>query len=291
VVQPTIDPVRLKEQQRVTWDAVSVGWEASTELFERYAAQVTRHLLAAASVGPGHAVLDIGTGLGEPALSAARLVGPGGRVLGIDLAPAMIEAAHRRAAGMPNVEFAVADVEDGDRLPSGPFDVALSRWGLMFALDHVATFRAIARLLVPGGALAAAVWGPPPAAPIVAFSFAAVSQRLELPPPPPGMPGPFSMADPVRLAAQLRTAGFVDVTVDEVVVPFRFASTAEYVGFSRAITPPGLLDTIRERTGDAGDPATWHAVGEAAHERFADGDGLLLPSTALCLRATTPRAA
>lgn len=288
MAQPTIDPVRIKQQQRVTWDAVSVGWEASTELFERYAAQVTRHLLRAGGVRPGQAVLDIGTGLGEPALSAARLVGPGGRVLGIDLAPAMIDAARRRAAGVPNVEYAVADVEDAERLPAGPFDVALSRWGLMFAIDHVATFRAIAGLLAPGGVLAAAVWGPPPAAPIVAFSYAALSQRLQLPPPPPGTPGPFSMADPAELAAEVRAAGFADVTVEEVVVPFRFASAVEFARFSRAITPPGLLDTIRERTGDADDPATWHAVAEAAHARFADGDGLLLASTALCLRATVP---
>ncbi|BCB88536.1 class I SAM-dependent methyltransferase [Phytohabitans suffuscus] len=288
MAQPTIDPVQIKQQQRRTWDAVSAGWEASTEVFERYASRVTARLLDLGGVRDGQAVLDIGTGLGEPALSAGRLVGPGGRVLGIDLSPAMVGAARRRSAGVPAVAYEVADLEDSGRLPAGSFDVALSRWGLMFAVDHVAAFRAVARLLVPGGVLAASVWGPPAAAPVVAFGFAALSQLLRLPPPPPGTPGPFSMADPAALAADLAAAGFADAAVEELAVPFRFASTGRYVEFCRATTPPGLLDAIRERTGDADDPATWHAVGAAARERFADGDGLLLPSTALCLRAATP---
>lgn len=289
--QPAIDPVKIKEQQRQTWDAVSVGWEASMELFERYAAAVTERLLSLGGVRSGQAVLDLGTGLGEPALSAAGLAGPGGRVLGIDLAPAMIDAARRRAAGTPGVEFAVADLEDGGRLPARSFDVVLSRWGLMFAVDRRAAFRAIARLLVPGGVLAAAVWGPPATAPVMAFSYSVLSQRLDLPSPPPGTPGPFSMADPTEASAELSAAGFLEITVEEKVVPFRFASVEEYVGFSRAITPPFLLDLIRERAGDADDPQIWRAVGESARERFADGTGLLLPSTALCLRAATARTA
>lgn len=260
------------------------------ELFERYAGEVTGHLLRLGGVRPGNAVLDIGTGLGEPALRAARAVVPGGRVLGIDLSPAMIDAARRRAAGIPEVEYAVADLEDCGHLPTGAFDVALSRWSLMFAVDHVAAFRAIARLLVPGGALAAAVWGPPESAPVVAFSYAVVSQRLQLPPPLPGTPNPFSMADPAGVAAELTAAGFVDVTVEQVVVPFRFTSAGEYVDFSRATTPPVLLDVIEERTGDADDPQTWRAVHEAAQQRFADGSGLLLPSTTLVLHAATPTA-
>ena len=307
---PTIDPVQIKQQQRQTWDAVSAGWEASMELFERYAAAVTGRLLSLGGVRPGQAVLDIGTGLGEPAVSAVRRVRPGGRVLGIDLSPAMIDAARRRAAGVPGVAYAVADFEAGgrqraqrsgargqaasrghSRLPAGPFDVALSRWSLMFAIDQVAAFRAITRLLVPGGVLAAAVWGPPAAAPVMAFSYAVLSQRLQLPPPPPGTPGPFSMADPDQLAAALTAAGFIEVTIEPTVVPFRFASAEQYVRFSRAVTPPALLDLIRERTGDADDPASWRAVRDSARERFADGTGLLLPSTTLCLRAATPPAA
>jgi len=282
-----VTPLAIKEQQRRTWDAVSAGWAASMDVFERGAAAVTAHLLDLGGVRPGHAVLDIGTGLGEPALSAARLVGPAGRVLGIDLSPAMVEAARLRGTGAGPVEYAVADIE-ADRFPAASFDVALSRWGLMFAVDHVATFTAVRRLLVPHGVLAAAVWGPPASAPVMAFSYGVLSQRFELPPPPPGTPGPFSMADPVALAAELTAAGFADVAVEEATVPFRFADAAEYVRFSRSVTPPGLLDLIRAACGDPDDPAAWRAVGDAARERFADNAGLQLASTVLYLRATAP---
>lgn len=288
-VQPAIDRSAIKAQQCRTWDAVSTGWEESMDVFERGAAPVTDRLLGLAGVRSGHAVLDIGTGLGEPALSAARVVGPDGRVLGIDLSPAMVEAARRRCAGIGNVAYAVLDMEDNE-LPAGSFDVALSRWGLMFAVDQVAAFGSIRRLLVPGGVLAAVVWGPPDTAPVMAFSYAVLSQRLQLPPPPPGTPGPFSMSDRAALATGLAAAGFADVVVDEATVPFRFSTTPEYLRFSRSITPPGLLDQIRDRCGDADDPATWEAVSAAAEQRFADGTGLLMPSAVRYVRAANPSA-
>ncbi|HEX2317151.1 MAG TPA: class I SAM-dependent methyltransferase [Thermomonospora sp.] len=277
----------VKEEQRRTWDAIAPGWEASLETFERGAAEVTRLLLDLGGVRPGHTVLDVATGLGEPALTAARAVGPEGRVVATDLSPEMLGVARRRAEGLGNVEFAVADLELLDP-PPGSFDVVLSRWGLMFALDHAALFRSLRRLLVPGGVLAAAVWGPPARVPMMALGYRVIGERLELPPPPPGTPGPFSMSDPGRLAAEVRAAGFTEVSVTEVVVPFRLESAAEFVAFTRAVTPPGLLERMRERLGSADDPATWAAVAEAAGRHRAPGGGLALDSAALCLRAVAP---
>ncbi|MEV5826887.1 class I SAM-dependent methyltransferase [Spirillospora sp. NPDC052242] len=281
------DSRSVKDEQRETWDAVSPGWERTLATFERGAAAVTRRLLELGGVRPGHAVLDVATGLGEPALSAASVVGPSGRVLGIDISPRMLEAARRRAAGAGNVEFAVADAE-APGLPPGSFDVVLSRWGLMFAVDHGALFRSLARLLRPGGVLAAALWAPPARVPMMALGHAAVRERLRLPPPPPGTPGPFSMAEAGTLAAEVRRAGFAEVSVTEHVVPFRVASPQEYAEFARAVMPPGLLRAVREAFGSADDPGTWAAVAAAA-ERYRSGDGgLLLPSTALLLRAARP---
>src|SRR4051812_11484363 len=155
-----LDVATVKEQQRETWDGVSGGWEDFGELFERGAGAVTARLLELAGLRAGHAVLDVGCGQGEPALAAAEAVGPRGRVLGVDLSPRMVAVARRRARGRPNVTFRVADVEAVD-LPARSFDVVLSRWGLMFACDHLTTFRSLGRLLRPRGVLAAAVWGEP----------------------------------------------------------------------------------------------------------------------------------
>lgn len=282
-----IDPAAVKQGQRASWDALSSNWEAVRERFELGAAAVTERLLDLGGVREGHAVLDVGTGHGEPALTAARRVGPAGRVTGVDISPSMLDLARRRAGGMPNVGFAEADVESID-LPAASFDVVLSRWGLMFAVDRVAAFRGLARLLVPGGVLAAAVWGEPPSAPTISLGFRVLSERLELPPPPPGTPGPFSMADPERLAAEVAAAGFGDVSVTEFVVRFPFDSVEQCVAFTRAVTPPMLLRKVAERFGSEDDPGTWQAFADATEPYRSGGGPFTLPSTALIVRAVAP---
>jgi SAM-dependent methyltransferase len=279
----TLDAASVKEQQRATWDGVSPGWSDFGELFERGAAVVTARLLELAGLRPGDAVLDVGCGQGEPALAAADAVGPHGRVLGVDLSPNMVAVAARRAAGRPNLRFRVADVEALD-LPPASFDAVLSRWGLMFACDHPATFRSLAGLLRPGGVLAAAVWAEPAAVPMISLGFSVISRALQLPPPPPGLPGPFSMADRARLAADLAGAGFTDVSIAALGVPFRVGSVEEFVAFTRAVTPPALRRQLAERLDPRGEAAVWSAVGDAA--AAFRRNGVLEPtSTAWCVRA------
>jgi SAM-dependent methyltransferase len=249
---------------------------------------VTAQLLELAGVRRGQAVLDIATGHGEPALSAARIVGPSGRVVGVHTAPAMLEIARRRASGFDNVEFAVGDMESTGQ-PAGVFDVVLSRFGLMFAVDHVAAFRGLADALVPGGVLAAATWGPP-ATHLMAVGPAALGELLELPAPKPGSPGVYGMSDPARLSEELAAAGFADISVTEQVAPFRFDSVEEYVGFNQANLPPTMLDRVRDRFGTADAPEAWDRVAQAVGPHV-DADGTLsLPSVALCVRGVKPSA-
>ncbi|MEV5569988.1 class I SAM-dependent methyltransferase [Spirillospora sp. NPDC052269] len=287
----SLDARAVKDAQRATWDALSAGWAEAQDVFERGASLVTRRLLDLGGVRPGQTVLDVGTGLGEPALTAARRVGRTGRVVATDVSPEMLRIARRRAAGLgeveANVEFTQADVE-AQGLRPGSFDVALSRWGLMFAVDHVAAFAGLRRLLKPGGVLAAAVWGPVGDAPVMALGFASLSVLLDLPPVPPDTPGPFSMADPDVLTGELQAAGFSGVSVEELRVPFAFESVGAYAAFTRAVTPPLLLDRIRERYGSPDAREAWQAV-EAAAARFGTGSGgVHIPSKALCVRASNP---
>lgn len=280
------DPAEFKTKQRDAWNATSAGWGAWRDEFERGAASVTARLLELGGLRPGQTVLDVATGQGELALSAAVLVGPAGRVAGVDIAPAMIEAARRRAAGMNNVEFFEGDMETLS-LPAGTYDAVLSRFGLMFAVDHLTAFRALLRLLVPGGVLAAAVWGPPSSHLLMVGSMT-LSERLGMPSPQTGVPGPFSMSDSGQLTEELEAAGFQEVSVTEHVVPFRFDSVEQYVAFNKAMLPPAMLQMLRDRFGSSDDPDTWEAVGRAARQH-ADAEGTIrLPSTALCVRAVTP---
>jgi SAM-dependent methyltransferase len=279
------DPIAFKADSRADWDAMSPAWEVWRDAFESGAASVTAKLLELGGVRPGQAVLDVATGQGEPALSAARVVGPTGRVVGIDASPGMLEIARRRAHGQGNIEFVEADMESLGHV-AGPFDVVLSRFGLMFATDHIAAFRALAELLAAGGVLAAAVWGPP-SSHGVSIGPAALVERLGLQPPAAGMPGPFSMSDPARLVEEVTAAGFAGVSVAEHIAPFRFRSVDEYVRFNKAMLPPRMMKTVEERFESGDDPDAWAIVARAV-ERYVDGDGTLaLPSTALCLRAVT----
>jgi enediyne biosynthesis protein CalE5 len=78
---------RIRTEQTAVWDAVSSGWLTWADEFERAASAISAELVRLGGVRAGHSVLDFGTGLGEPALTAARMTGPTGRVVGVDLSP------------------------------------------------------------------------------------------------------------------------------------------------------------------------------------------------------------
>lgn len=279
---PAADATAVRERQRAIWDGVAAAWGRWSPCFERGAAVVTRRLLRLGAVTAGARVLDVGSGTGEPALSAARAVGPAGRVVGYDVSPRMLAAARAAAADAANVEFRLGDVATADLAP-GSFDVALSRWGLMFAADRVELLRAVAGSLVPGGALAAAVWGAPERVPMVSLGFRVIARRLELAPAPG--PGPFTMCDPEVVAAELDAAGFGAIDVHELTVPFELESVAAFVRFSRDVLPPPMRRLLEERCGAVDDPDVWAAVADAARAYEAPGGAVRLPSTCLCIRA------
>ena len=107
-------------------------------------------------IRPGEAVLDLGSGAGFDALVAAQIVGPMGRVVGVDLSPEMIAVAEagRAEAGCTQVEFREMAIE-ALSLPAGAFDIAISNGVLNLVPDKPAALREVFRLLRPGGRLQA----------------------------------------------------------------------------------------------------------------------------------------
>jgi SAM-dependent methyltransferase len=167
-------------------------------------------------------VLDVGCGGGRTAIAAARAVGPTGAVVGADLSAPLSALAERRAqeSGVANVTFRVVDMQT-DAVAGGPFDVALSQFGVMFFAQPVVAFANIRAHLAPGGRIAFACWQPADRNP---WFFAAAIADL-LPPPPEPAPGaspagPFAFGDPEHVTGILRAAGFGDsrVTAYEIAV-------------------------------------------------------------------------
>src|SRR5579863_3634284 len=134
------DPAAYKAQQREQWSNAAEGWRRQWATFERGAQPLSDRLMALAQVAPGQRVLDVATGIGEPAMTAARRVGPSGAVVALDQAPQMLAIARERIrdAGLSNVEFIEGDAETV-ALPPDAFDAVICRWALFFFPDPVGT--------------------------------------------------------------------------------------------------------------------------------------------------------
>jgi len=162
----------------------------------------------------GDKVLDIGCGFGETALEIAEMVGPNGEVLGIDCTDAFLDIANeeRDRAGLANVRYLVGDAQVCD-LPEGYFDVAYSRFGVMFFQSAVRALRNANRALKPGGKVCLIVWRSLAENPC--WGAAKQVALRHLPPPGDGAatcgPGPFSMASEETDRAMLQAAGFSKV--------------------------------------------------------------------------------
>src|SRR5258706_14211211 len=203
-----LDHSAFKAEQRAQWSAAAQGWRKRWAVFEQGAQSLSERLMEQAHVAPGQRVLDVATGIGEPAMTAAHWVGPSGAVLAIDQAPQMLAVARERmqAAGIRTVEFIEGDAE-AVALPLDSFDAIVCRWGLMFFHDPVGTLARFRNSLVPRGWLAVAIWGPPERVPMISLPFSVLSRKLGRPPSLPSGPSPFALSDPTRLEQVLRAAG------------------------------------------------------------------------------------
>jgi len=124
----------------------------------------TRALFVEAGIGPGMDVLDVGSGAGDVALIAADLVGPEGRVLGIDRNGAGLAIARARAAeaGFSHLTFREGDIADLG--PREKFDAVVGRLVLMYMPDPAAMLRRLAAHVRPGGVVAFGEYNITPAA-------------------------------------------------------------------------------------------------------------------------------
>lgn len=197
--------------------------------------------------------MDIATGIGEPAITATNRVGNSGYVLATDLSLRMLSIAKERAKSqnLDNLmEFREGDAETIYLQPS-TFDAALCRWGLMFLPNIEAGLANIYKSLVDGGRLSAAVWSTPDKVPQLSIPMNIARSETNTPLPPPGTPGPFSLADEKLLYRVFEKAGFRNIQVEKVNVTFKFETAEEYTKFTQDIAAPVnsmLKNQSKERT-------------------------------------------
>jgi ubiquinone/menaquinone biosynthesis C-methylase UbiE len=286
----TFDANQFKMGQRQNWDSVAEGWKQWWEPIEKGAQRLSNRLIELAKIKSGQRVLDIATGIGEPAITAAKIVGTSGHILATDISAQMLEIAKERAASLglqDIIEFKESDAEILD-LPDSAYDAVLCRWGLMLLPNLYAALGKIHDSLISGGRLAAAVWADPSKVPIISLVSRVISEQLRMPPPPAGVPNPFSLADIKKLENHLVKAGFSDVDIETVNVTFEFASGEDYSQYCQAVSAPARLALSKET--EERKETIWRKVAEEAARNYETVNGLIrMDNESICMAATRPR--
>ena len=198
-------------EQIAEWNgALGQRWAAMRQEIDRVVTPFGAAALKAAAPKPGERVIDVGCGCGETSIEIARLVGPAGSVLGIDVSQPMLAVA-RSHGQSANLSFQEADAS-GSPLPAG-VDLLFSRFGVMFFSEPSAAFSHLRKSLRAGGRCVFVCWRTPRDNAWAMTPLAAARQALDITPPQsdPNAPGPFAFADEERLQTILSAAGFGNI--------------------------------------------------------------------------------
>lgn len=216
-------------------------------------------LRAAYEIRSTDRVLDIGCGTGQTTRDAARLA-PDGDAFGVDVDAGMVTRARELAAAerVSNVRYEVGDAQTFPFRPA-EFDVAISRFGMMFFADLGAAFRNVSRSVRPGGQLVMMVWQAHDRNEWAIAIDRAVAGDAPAPAPAGGL-DPFSLAEPEIVREILASAGFTDVGFEDVDAPVyygedvdaalafvsRFASVVDVLRRGDPTSVASTLDRLRE---------------------------------------------
>jgi ubiquinone/menaquinone biosynthesis C-methylase UbiE len=289
MVSSSFDPNQFKTAQQEGWDSVAEGWKEWWEPIEKGAQKLSQRLIELAEIKPGQRVLDIATGIGEPSLTAAKVVGTGGHILATDISKQMLAIAKERATLLrlqDIIEFKESDAENLD-LPNSSFDAALCRWGLMLFPNLDAAIRKIYSSLVSGGRFAAAVWADPTKVPIISLATRIIGIQVQMSAPPPGVPNPFSLADTNKLENFLARAGFRDIHIQTVIVTFEFESGEDYCRYCQAVSASARIALYKETEERKED--IWRKVAQEAVQKYGTANGLIkMDNESICMVGTRP---
>ncbi|GBE07150.1 ubiquinone/menaquinone biosynthesis C-methyltransferase UbiE [bacterium BMS3Abin11] len=213
------DKSELKERERSNWTSAAEGWRRRDELLRKGGEPVTERMLELSGISSGSRLLDIASGTGEPAISAAQIVGESGKVIGTDLVDEMLAVAREKIGKMNlgNIEFHCIDAETLD-FTTGSFDAVTIRWGLMFMPEPQACLAAAHKALKQNGHISLACWAAPEKNPFVGVLIKTLSKYMDIPAPPPGTPGIFAFSDSERLQDVLTSAGFRNIVLEEMAI-------------------------------------------------------------------------
>lgn len=232
-------------------ESAGTRWATLQGQIDAAFAPITAAALVHAAPLAAEAVLDVGCGCGATLLGLSRDVGIGGRVVGVDVSQPMlaVAASRVREAELANVELVLADAAT-HAFGDATFDLAFSRFGVMFFDDPIAALANIRRSLRPNGRVAFACWRSLGENPWFRIPRDAVLPFVPAPvAPDPEAPGPLAFADPDRIRRILNSAGYRDVRIDPFDPHLPLGTRARAVDFLLQIGPASrLLDGVDAAT-------------------------------------------
>jgi SAM-dependent methyltransferase len=267
--------VDLDEYRRTSlesWNRAAANWDEERRFIWEATGPVSEKLVERLDPSPGQTVLELAAGTGDTGFLVAQRLGPEGKLIQTDFAPAMIDAARRRGEelGLENVDFRVLDAERMD-LGDDSVDGVVCRFGYMLMADPAAALAQTRRVLRDGGRVAFAVWGPPLENLWAAIPGGTLAELGHMPPPEPGAPGMFAMADPERISELVTGAGFGEPSLDEVSVDWQYSAPEVHWEKTMKLAAP-IAEAVR-----ALEPAEQERVRELVAQRVAeqvDGGGI-----------------
>jgi SAM-dependent methyltransferase len=231
---------------------------------------VTDALVDYAQPALGMQVLDLASGTGEPAISLASRVGEHGHVTALDLSAGLLEIAAQRAQarGLTNFTIRQADALSLP-FPDNSFDLATSRFGVMFFGDPRLALQELRRVLRPGTRACFLAWAPFDQ-PYFQSTMGVVHRHVGGPLLPPDGPNPFRFAEPGSLSAVFRSAGFNAVEEQTKTLPWTWPGPVEELWeYSQSVAVP--FRPLLERVPAEKWPQI-HAEVHAAVRQYADGE-------------------
>ncbi len=234
-------------------------------------------------------VLDIGCGFGDSTLQLAELVGAGGSAFGVDISPRFIDAARHEAKklGIANARFEVMDVQASQF--DEQFDYAFARFGTMFFASPVAAFRNIRAALVDDAQLVLIVWRRREDNPWMYVAEQIVKPLIDVSEETDEArcgPGPFSQANADTLSAQLKSAGFGEISFLRLDRPNKLGNTLdEAIEMNLALGPAAEAVRLAGDDCEAMKPMLRDLL-RPALEQFVTDDGVWGPSSVWIVTAS-----
>jgi enediyne biosynthesis protein CalE5 len=271
---------KTETEVRRTWRESACYWDKHASMIRTMFAPISDALIEASAIARDQSVLDVASGMGEPAHTIAGLVGDGGAVVCTDVVTEMVAAAKHQGAllGISNARYLSCSA---DQLPFGgcSFDAVVSRLGVMFFSDTVRSLREMLRVATQGGRIALAVWAASEYNPFFRLVSDVVARYIPPDPEDPDAPGAFRYSEPGRLAGKLELAGACGVR--EQVLNFEVSAPVALDEFWRIRLE--ISDTLREKADRLSQSELEAVAGDVrdAARGFFTGEGIRIPARVL----------